>query len=209
MTQLSYHKKCRLLTIFTHPHTWVWSIFCTDILAHLRFKCIISCWSHSRRMHLKTRIYGIYINVHVHVNGKGRQLQKLKLSKQNIFSTKYSRSMVIINPTWITLTWCTRLFYPCQQWGCASPQQSAVPREASTTPHCWNGPCRWQGWSSLQCQWTRTTAPCLSPHQPAYDNSIGSETNETKHVYKWKQIYTRTDWYMNWIMSYCSQNYLW
>ena len=35
--------------------------FCTNILAYLRFKHIISCWFCNRHMHLKTCIYGILL----------------------------------------------------------------------------------------------------------------------------------------------------
>ena len=34
--------------------------FCTGIIAHLRFKCIVSCWFCNRRMHLKTCVYGMW-----------------------------------------------------------------------------------------------------------------------------------------------------
>ena len=33
--------------------------FCSDILVHLRFKCIVSSWFCNRHMCLKTRVYGI------------------------------------------------------------------------------------------------------------------------------------------------------
>ena len=58
------HAKCRLLTIFTiHTCTCGCGHFCTDILAYLRLKCIVSSLFCDRRMHLKTCVYGMFYSL--------------------------------------------------------------------------------------------------------------------------------------------------
>ena len=58
---LHVHANCSSLTTLTHAYTWVWSIFCTNILVHLIFKRIgiVSCQLCNKRMRLKTCVYGI------------------------------------------------------------------------------------------------------------------------------------------------------
>ena len=50
------HEHYISLIILTHPYTRV-SSTSYKILAHLIFKCMISCWFCNRHMHLKTCIY--------------------------------------------------------------------------------------------------------------------------------------------------------